>query len=121
MEPLLIGIHEEDARGNVYTLLQELRYHDLVVPIGFESDGASVPRFFWRYVFPPGNVHAMRAAFLHDYVYREHPKGWTRKMADKMFLVVMRRDGVDERRAKRAYWGVRLFGYRSWIKGGQAK
>ena len=121
MEPLEIGIHEEDARGNVYTLRQELRYQDLVVPRGFESDGASVPRFFWRYVFPPGEPRALRAAFLHDYVYREHPTGWTRKKADKMFLAVMLADGMDKSSAKKAYWGVRIFGYRSWINGGRGK
>ena len=53
MNPLDITIHQEDERGNVYALRQELRYQDLIVPIGYESDGASVPRFFWRYVFPP--------------------------------------------------------------------
>ncbi len=119
MEPLEIGIHEEDARGNVYTLRQELRYQDLTVPIGYESDGASVPKFFWRYVFPPGEPRALRAAFLHDYVYREHPNGWPRKKADRMFYAVMLADGMDKGSAKKAYWGVRLFGYSSWIKGGR--
>lgn len=119
MEPIDLSVHKEDSRGNVYTLRQELRYHDLIVPVGYESDGASVPRFFWRYVFPPGEPRALRAAFLHDYVYREHPQGWTRKKADRMFLEVMLADGMDSCRAKKAYWGVRLFGYRSWIKGGK--
>lgn len=118
MNPLDITIHQEDERGNVYTLKQELTYKDLVVPIGFASDGASVPRFFWRYVFPPGDVHAMRAAFLHDYVYRTHPKGWTKKMADTMFLEVMLEDGCKKSSAKKAYYGVKFFGYPSWRKGG---
>ena len=118
MQPLEVVIHEEDERGNVYTIKQELHYKDIVVPIGYESDGASVPRFFWRYVFPPGDIHAMRAAFLHDYVYREHPKGWTKKKADKMFYNVMVEDGCLKSKARRAYLGVRFFGGPSWRKGG---
>ena len=121
MQPLRITIHDEDERGNVYALQEELRYKDLTVPAGYESDGASVPRFFWRFVFPPGDIHALRAAFLHDYVYREHPKGWTRKMADEMFLAVMLEDGCDRRRAYLAYAGVKLFGYSSWTRGGQKR
>lgn len=117
MNPLDITIHQEDERGNVYALRQELRYQDLIVPIGYESDGASVPRFFWRYVFPPGDVHAMRAAFLHDYVYREHPEGWTKKKADKMFLEVMLEDGCKKSSAKKAYYGVKFFGGAAWRKG----
>ena len=101
MNPLDITIHQEDERGNVYALRQELRYQDLIVPIGYESDGASVPRFFWRYVFPPGDVHAMRAAFLHDYVYREHPEGWTKKKADKMFWKSCLKTVAGNRRRRR--------------------
>lgn len=114
-----IEVHKEDKRGNVYTLLDELRYKDLTVPPGFESDGASVPRFFWRWVFPPGDCKALRAAFLHDYVYRTHPSGWDKDMADDMFREVLLEDGMAERYARRAYWGVRLFGQAAWKAGGK--
>lgn len=48
-----IEVHKSDEMGNVYRLLEPLTYENLTVPEGFESDGASVPRFFWRIVFPP--------------------------------------------------------------------
>ena len=72
---MLIDVHRSDDMGNVYTLKEPLYYRELTVPVGFRSDGASVPRFFWRLVFPPGDVQAMRAAFLHDFIYRTHPGG----------------------------------------------
>lgn len=119
IDSLDISIHQEDENGNVYTLKQPLIYEDLIVPVGFESDGASVPRFFWRFVFPPGDVHALRAAFLHDYVYRKHPKGWTKEKADKMFRKVMIEDGCTKHQANKAYIGVMLFGFAAWKQGGK--
>ena len=109
-----VEVHRADERGNVYTLLEPLRWGELTVPAGFESDGASVPRFFWRAVFPPGDAAALRAAILHDWIYREQPEGWTRADADNLFYEVLVGDGVPKRRALLAYWGVRLFGRSSW-------
>ena len=115
---LKVAVHNEDEKGNVYTLLEDVtvlwQTNTLVIPAGFKSDGASVPRFFWRSVFPPGDSRALTAAFAHDYVYRTHPAGWTRKMADDMFYDLLREDGVGWFNAQAAYWGVRLFGFSSW-------
>ena len=115
---LKISVHSEDEKGNVYTLLEDVvivwNGRVLRIPAGFKSDGASVPRFFWRSVFPPGDSRALTAAFAHDFVYRTHPEGWTRKMADDMFYDLLRRDGVGLFNAQTAYWGVRLFGGASW-------
>ena len=116
---MLVDIHESDEMGNVFTLREELVYGGLTVPAGFESDGASVPRFFWRIVFPPGDNRALRAAFLHDYIYRTHPAGWTRARADELFRRVLIEDGVSRNSANMAYCGVRLFGGSSWEAGGK--
>jgi hypothetical protein len=117
---LKIAVHSEDEQGNVYTLLEDMTVvwngKVLVVPAGFKSDGASVPRFFWRWVFPPGDSRALKAAIAHDYVYRTHPEGWTKPLADKMFYDMLRENKVPFLNAKRAYWGVRLFGSSSWKK-----
>ena len=109
-----VEIHRSDEMGNVYRLLEPLTYEDLTVPAGFESDGASVPRFFWRIVFPPGDTKALRAAFLHDYIYRTHPAGWTKAQADDLFRKILIEDGVSRTSAALAYYGVRLFGGSSW-------
>ena len=115
---LKISVHSEDEMGNVYTLLEDVvivwNGRVLRIPAGFKSDGASVPRFFWRSVFPPGDSRALTAAFAHDFVYRTHPEGWTRKMADDMFYDLLRENRVPWFNAQGAYWGVRLFGGSSW-------
>lgn len=112
-----IEVHKSDEMGNVYRLLEPLTYENLTVPEGFESDGASVPRFFWRIVFPPGDNRALRAAFLHDYIYRTHPAGWTKAAADELFRKLLIEDGISRNSANMAYWGVRLFGGSSWEAG----
>lgn len=111
-----VSVHRSDEQGNVYTLLEPLTCADLTIPAGFPSDGASVPRFFWRLVFPPGDPSALRAAVIHDYIYRNHPPGWIRKAADDLFRDLLIQDGTPLFRAYAAYYAVRLFGGRSWNK-----
>ena len=115
-----IEIHRCDKRGNVLkTLFPQkvaFRGRSFLVPRGFESDGASVPRFFWRFIFPPLDPSAVRAGVVHDFLYREQPPGWTRKDADLMFLCFLIEDGLAPSRAMRAYLGVRLFGGIAWRK-----
>ena len=113
---MTIDMHRSDDMGNVYTLREPIHYRELTVPVGFESDGASVPRFFWRLVFPPGDVQALRAAFLHDFIYRTHPEGWDRAKADDLFYEVLVADGVPKWRAWLAWSGVRLGGASAWNK-----
>lgn len=117
---LKVSTHTEDSMGNVYTLLEDLvvvwNGRVLVVPVGFKSDGASVPRFFWRIVFPPGDSRALRATFAHDYIYHTHPENWTKAEADKLFYDLLREDGVHWLSARTAYYGVKLFGKGAWKK-----
>ena len=116
---MVVDVHKSDEMGNVFTLLETLTYKGLTVPAGFESDGASVPRLFWRVVFPPSDNKALRAAFLHDWIYRTHPAGWSRAAADNLFRTVLIEDGMPRLSATFAYWGVRLGGGGAWKAGGK--
>ena len=111
-------IHYCDKRGNVCRTLFpkkiSFRGKSFTIPRGFESDGASVPRFFWRIVCPPLDPAAVRAGIAHDYIFRLQPPNWTRKEADEMFLCFLIEDGISPYRARRAYLGVRLFGWIAW-------
>lgn len=109
-----IEVHKEDARGNVFRLLEPLDTSDFVIPVGFESDGASVPRVLWRLIFPPIDPVALPAAVVHDYIYREQPEGWTRDRADTLFLRLLIADGVARWRAWLAWLGVRIGGWAAW-------
>lgn len=113
-----IEIHKEDERGNVLTLLEPLTvtWHDrtITVPQGFESDGVSTPRFLWSTVSPAIDQRTIRAGIIHDWIYRTQPEDWTRGEADALFYDFCREDGLSWWKAKKAYWGLRMFGGAAW-------
>lgn len=78
----------------------------VVVPAGFETDFASVPRFFWR-VFPPVGEWN-RAAALHDYLYERTRV--SKLLADTFFYEALRSDGVGRVTRLVMYAAVRVFG-----------
>ena len=96
-----------------YETEEETRKIIIVVPAGFETDGASVP--FDLVLTPFGGLYP-RAAVLHDYLYillhdkTPHPFYPTRKDADNLFLEAMVSEGVSWYVRNVMYVAVRLFG-----------
>ena len=87
-----------------------------IIPEGFVYDGASIPRLIWSPLgVTPDGLHRA-ATLVHDYLYinRRH-FSYTRKEVDKLFLRQMLILGMNRRKAKLMYRGVRLFG---WVMGG---
>lgn len=76
-----------------------------IVPKGFKTDLASVPRIFWALIPPFGRYS--QAAVVHDYLYRvEHD----RKEADEIFYDLMIKYETWKWKARVMFWGVRMFG-----------
>ena len=113
-----VEIHQSDERGNIFRTGEALTFvfagNTVEIPVGFESDGVSVPKLFWGIISPQIDPKTLRAGVKHDYIYRVQPAGWTRKMADLMFLCTLIEDGVSPRKAFLAYRGVRMFGWIAW-------
>jgi hypothetical protein len=101
--------------GSEYrTLLQELEWRteteQIMVPRGFRTDYASVPRALWSLIPPTGQY--TKAAVLHDWLYYV---GWrTRAECDAMFLRAMQVLGVNPMLARLMYLGVRCGGWVGW-------
>ena len=110
-------------KQNLYELVEPLvfwivyddDYSRCEVPAGFVFDGASVPRFFWRVVSTPFQPKVMRAACIHDYLYRNHIV--EKDVADEKFKSVLIADGVDKERAETMFTGVRLGGKSAYRNG----
>lgn len=98
------------------------------VPHGMETDGASIPRAFWRVVGHPFDSEIIYAALLHDAAYQGRlmrdglPAALTRAEADALFLAVM--TGITVGNAtvsvswimrKLIYRAVRMFGGSSFV------
>ena len=86
-------------------------YFRVKVPAGFETDFASVPRFFSR-LFPATGTWS-KPAVVHDYLYQA-PGGCSRFLADCLFREAMIQEGVKPWRAWLMWVAVRCFGRGVW-------
>lgn len=107
---LAIRIVDDSAHGGSgrWRLTEPLVYYSdgfgmVVVPEGFETDLASVPRFAYYALF--GNV-AHKAAVVHDWLIEECA---TREAADKEFMAAMPATGVPPWRRWPMYAAVRAY------------
>lgn len=78
----------------------------IVVPVGFETDLASIPRAL-QWLFPPDGAYT-KAAVLHDYLYRCGL--FSRAQADAIFREAMQVLGVPAWQCWLIYRAVRVFG-----------
>ena len=78
----------------------------IIVPAGFVTDFASVPRLFWS-ILPRIGKHAS-ASIIHDYLYFSHER--TKKEADDIFYEGMIVLGVGKWKASIMKDAVRIFG-----------
>ena len=85
----------------------------VTAPAGMLTDGASIPRLLWRVAGHPYQPRVIRAAIIHDYLYRTHDSHG-RAWADQTFLLAMLADGVRRPAALAYYRAVRTFGWAAW-------
>jgi len=105
---------------NLWKNLERFEYHVgsfpsqeiIIVPSGFITDFASVPRIFWA-VISPIDTHA-KAAVIHDYCY--YMALYSRKRCDEIFLEALNVLNVPEWKAHCMYRAVRIGGWRAWSK-----
>lgn len=74
----------------LYRLLETYKYKDIIVPKGFVTDGASVPRLFWG-IMPPVHRYFL-AAVVHDYLLYT---GHNRRSADRVFGDALKEHGIS--------------------------
>jgi uncharacterized protein DUF1353 len=82
----------------------------ITVPVGFQWDGCSTPRFLWSAVPRWGPYTG--AAVIHDWLYRTKP--CSRAEADRVFLELLIEDRVSPAKAMFMFRGVQAFGSRPW-------
>jgi hypothetical protein len=80
------------------------------VPIGFVTDFASIPQFFWD-LLPRDGAYAT-PAILHDFMYWQ--QSWTKQQVDTLLKVGMGQFHVEGWKIAAIYWGVDKFGQHSW-------
>jgi len=89
----------------------------IIVPRGFVTDFASVPRIFWT--FFPKHGEYTRAAIVHDFLYWEQK--CSREQADELFDIVMADSEVDSTTRFSIYTAVRVWGDDAWEENARAR
>lgn len=115
MPPLAPGPIVHGTR--TYDLLEPMLHDRGIVPSGFRTDGASVPRPLWP--FFPHDGKSFASAIIHDFDYR-YSEG-TRKAVDICFLDNMTMCGLAWLHRHLIYRGVRIGGWNTWNKYRRAK
>ena len=82
-----------------------------VIPKGFKTDLASVPRFLWWFIAPT-DWFILVPAIMHDWLYREQI--FTRKESDGLFLEKMRDFHGGFIKRYLAWLAVRVFAQKPW-------
>lgn len=108
---------EPNDDGKTWVLMAEFIYElgignnrFIIVPKGFTTDFASVPRLFWN-ILPPWGTYG-KAAVLHDWLY--HTQEFNRKFCDDLLMEAMTTLGVAAWKRWTIYLGVRLGGFVAW-------
>lgn len=83
---------------------------------GATTDGASIPRFFWRVIGGPFSGRYTAAALIHDQLYATWGVNGqlNRKFADDLFKAAMLDSGVSRVKAATMHRAVRLMSGKFW-------
>jgi hypothetical protein len=85
----------------------------IVVPEGFLTDFASVPRLPLAYLTMGGR--GKRAAVIHDWMYQCAPR-WSRDLCDEVFAEALRASGYTAPVVWAMYQGVRVGGQSRYLE-----
>lgn len=116
MSQFLTQLQVEQITDDKWLLLRPLVYRSdrldatLIVPRGFVTDFASVPRLPFVYWLAGGK--ATKAAVVHDFLYRK--SGVSRADADHVFAEAMEASGQAAWRRGLMYAGLRLGGWSAY-------
>ena len=100
-----------------FKVLSELSYTTKkgvthTVPIGFITDGASIPKIFWSIIGSPFTGLYRKPSLIHDRLYATQKV--KRGYADRVFLEGMENKGVSFWKRRTMYYAVRVGGWRPW-------
>jgi len=113
-------------RGGKYWILKnDLIYKDsaikepIVVPRGFVTDFASVPRSVWS-IYPTSGSYTA-AAVLHDYLYWKQDPQITKEKSDNIFYDAMTSSGTPNLTRDTFYNAVDKVGFLAWNNNSKLK
>lgn len=85
----------------------------IVVPAGYRTDLASVPRPAW-WLVPRDDEQARRPSVVHDYIYTNLTDRFSKAEADRIFYDALLDEGMHKPLAWLMYTAVRIGGRGNW-------
>lgn len=94
------------------------KFGTIYVPVGFQTDFASIPRIVWSWMSPEDTC-ILYPSLVHDYLYSlggKMPNGrtYTREEVDQILREAMARCGARWDQQQIVFRAVRLFGGSHW-------
>jgi len=59
-------VHVHPTR-NGWVVVKDIKYKELIIPIGYYTNGANIPRMLWRLI-PPNDPIVFPGVVVHDYL-----------------------------------------------------
>jgi len=98
MEKLVIS-----PTGDKYRVEKDFIYKDVLVPKGYITNGANIPRVFWCFI-PPFKPRYLKAVVLHDWLCDKEEY----KKADELFEEVLFKLEISFK-TKVMVWAVKAY------------
>ena len=87
-----------------FELVEDYHYSNVIVPKGYKTNGANVPRILWS-IFPPNSPEYLSAVVVHDYLCDKS----SYKLADELLKEMMSELGVAKWKILLFYYSVRAY------------
>ena len=110
----LVAINADDTRTLMADWSTTIGGIRVSVPMGFTTDGASIPRFLWRVCGHPFEAPRIYAAIRHDWHYSGGDPAVDRKTADSIYRSDLLALGVKKWKVNIEYFALRLCGRSHW-------
>jgi hypothetical protein len=110
-------VTKEFADGRDWMIFETIEYSIgnsgviIIVPKGFVTDYASIPKPLWSFGLSPHGKYG-KAAIVHDYLYWK--QDCTRMQSDNLLLIAMKESGVSPSQQSEIHLGVRAGGGVAW-------
>jgi hypothetical protein len=88
----------------------------VIVPEGFISDGASIPKWIWPILGPPIGSKHLIPSIIHDYLCEQATCYSERVLGDAVFFKLLRDFDIPRWKRTLMYIGVRVQGHFTWRK-----
>ena len=92
-----------------WVTVKEIEFKDVIVPRGYYSNGANIPRLLWRLI-PPNDPSVFPAVVVHDYLCDKEDY----KKADDYMEDILIKSEVPKWKRKSIVSSIRF--YTKWIR-----